>query len=82
MSALRRMQEQTNLIDVSATSDDGLITVRATGTGEIQVQLRDGALRGVREAELQRRINAVIDEAMWQLRIAYRQVSTHTLGID
>jgi hypothetical protein len=81
MGQLRRLQEQAGELTVSAASDDELIHVHATGAGEVRLELRTGALRGRSEPELEAKINRVIDEAMWQLRVSYRELSARTLGI-
>jgi hypothetical protein len=82
VSRLSRFQEEVNRISVEAQSDDCLLSAVAHGTGEIEVHLRNGALRGQTEAELTRKLNRVIGDAMWQLRLAYRETSRQTLGTD
>jgi hypothetical protein len=67
---------------VSALSDDGLIEVVVTGGGEVRVELRDGALDARSGKELERDLNRVIGDAMWQLGTTCRDLTARTLGVD
>jgi DNA-binding protein YbaB len=82
MSRLRQFQEEANRLSVEAHSDDELISVVVHGTGEVEVHLRPGALRGTTEAAVAKKLNRAIGDAMWQLRLAYRETSRQTLGTD
>jgi DNA-binding protein YbaB len=79
---LQRLREQADDLAVSAASEDHLVTVHATGTGEVRVQLNPGSLRDATERELEQKINRALGDAPWQLRLAYRELSARTLGIN
>jgi DNA-binding protein YbaB len=82
MGSLSRFQQQAAQISASAESPDQLVGVTVSGTGDITVDLRAGALRDTTEKELAAKITRTLGDAMWELRTEYQATSRQILGTD
>jgi hypothetical protein len=80
VSRLQRFQDEANRLAVRTDSQDATVSVVVLGTGEIEVHLHPGALRGVTESTLAAKITRTIGDAMWDLRTEYRLISRQILG--
>jgi DNA-binding protein YbaB len=80
MGMLDRFQAHANQLTARAESPDGMVTVVAMGSGEVEISLRPGALRDATEAALAAKITRTLGDAMWELRGQYRAASQSILG--
>jgi DNA-binding protein YbaB len=79
MGRLQRFEEEVSRLSASAESPDGTVTVTVGGTGEIEIRLRPGALREVTEERLAAKITRAVSDAMWEMRLQYRQANEQIL---